>query len=189
MLKYKVLNIFVVVGCWRSRPWLQNAQTKSLPRQALWYHDGLLEKGICRTTHIWNVTVAAGRFLPDRWKAVQGVGKIRVCNSNVVQSLIQNTTQNLDCWDLFRESMWNVLESDQFPFNHYHYFYFLRYCQFAVNNLIVLYITWSDWKFYLHLEKQRITKGIKKFRNIIPYNSCPFFNQTNPEDMFPTKRW
>lgn len=124
MLKHKVLNIFVVVGCWRSRPWLQNAQTKSLPRQALWYHDGLLEKGICRTTHIWNVTVAVGRFLPDRWKAVQGVGKIRVCNSNVVQSLIQNTTQNLDCWDLFRESMWNVLESDQFPFNHYHYFYF-----------------------------------------------------------------
>lgn len=68
-------------------------------------------------------------------------------------------------------------------------FIFLHYCQFAVNNLIVLYITWSDWKFYLHLEKQRITKGIKIFRNIIPYNSCPFFNQTNPEDMFPTKRW
>ena len=53
-------------------------------------------------------------------------------------------------------------------------FIFLHYCQFAVNNLIVLYITWSDWKFYLHLEKQD-NWGNKKIQEYNTLQQLPFF--------------
>lgn len=82
--------------------------------------------------------MAAGRFLSDRFKAVQGVGKIMVSHDNVIQSLAKNTIQNQLLKFFSRTDVKCVGKEVVFHLSITIMLLFLHYCQCAVNNRLVL---------------------------------------------------